>query len=263
MEERLPLNEYINALSGNYARFSRAHSEIRELIEGLLEQQEIFVHTAMTHFQEEHDVGKAQLWKTASVHIKSAFARAIAGDHEGVYSTLRLAAEIVRDIAAIGSSTDNWNLWASRNRKDPRYKKTFRFNQEDGSGSGVLKIYNLCSDLGVHGHIYGAARSVPIGETIHGDENFIILEYPHEARLNDVHFCLMSAHLIINMAFISFPFHQHPKTRPICVHWTELFENFGEIIKELKIGLDELPENEAQQMWEDAKENIGPSPTQH
>ncbi len=73
---------------------------------------------------------------------------------EGI-ALLRMAAELVRDLARIADDADHLKIWLDRSNPQikKRHRRIFRFNDDDELEKYIHKLYTLASDHGIHGHV--------------------------------------------------------------------------------------------------------------
>lgn len=93
----------------------------------------------------------------------------VGGNTDAGLALLRLATELARDIAFIGNDPKRLELWLNRrDRKNQReYRKLFRFDETDSFGAFARQAYDLCSELGVHGHLSDLAGGEWVGTFDH------------------------------------------------------------------------------------------------
>jgi DNA polymerase III psi subunit len=108
------------------------------------------------------------LWQQMTKYQFQALLHFVTRDLDCGYTLLRNAAELVRDVAHLGSnpmSADAWWKARSTGRSDRR----FRFNRSDPLQAYVHDIYKGASNWGTHGHITGLSGSQPSGVAGLGD----------------------------------------------------------------------------------------------
>lgn len=124
------------------------------------------------------DAHRVMMWYTVvDYEIESFFLILDRKLGEGV-ALLRMAAELARDMACINKNPANLHIWLKREKKEAQkdYRKTFRFDEADPLQAYVLKLYDLASGMGVHGHVLTSVNMKPVDQSPDGD--FVSLAVP-------------------------------------------------------------------------------------
>lgn len=128
------------------------------------------------------DTHRLMMWYTLLEYQVDAFFLIAARRLGAGVSVLRLASELARDIARIGTDNERLAIWLQRQSSKQarrRYRAEFLFDDRDPSESYVHKLYDLASTFGVHGHTLDSSQSVPIEYS--SDGSVVVLAVPDTA----------------------------------------------------------------------------------
>jgi hypothetical protein len=108
---------------------------------------------------------RLMMWQTVlSYQTESFFLLVDRRIDEGL-ALLRMAAELARDIIRIGDSEDQLEIWLSRlkgKQQKKAFRDKFRFIDSDETEKYVHKLYDLASNIGIHGHSSTSMLSQPV-----------------------------------------------------------------------------------------------------
>ncbi len=125
-------------------------------------------------------------WQDVIDYQTSSLFQFITKDLNVAYSTLRMASELVRDIARVHQDASRHSIWKTRVRDKTsrkQYRKQFTFDERNGVEALVLKVYDLCSEYATHGHVMNKiamAESTPRAVDLH----YLALPIDEEAVVN-------------------------------------------------------------------------------
>jgi hypothetical protein len=106
------------------------------------------------------------MWQTMFEYQKHSLLLIVGAHTDAGLALIRLAAELSRDVAAIRDNAERLDLWDKR--RDPtrqrEYRKIFRFDDETSAGKTAHQVYDLCSEIGVHGHDSDVTYLEPVGK---------------------------------------------------------------------------------------------------
>jgi hypothetical protein len=165
------------------------------------------------------DAHRAMMWHALlDYQVESFFLILDRKLSEGV-ALLRLASEVARDIARIGGDEARLKLWLARGSTQARktYRAQFKFTESDPVEHYVLKLYDLASSFGVHGHILTSMKMQPVEEI--GD--MTVLRVPDIAVYETLSIWLATFFPLHHMCVRTFTEHDVPELR----HAYALFRN--------------------------------------
>jgi len=123
--------------------------------------------------QETH---RAMMWWTVLDYQMESFFLCINRQLDLAVASLRMAAELTRDVARIGNDEAKMAIWL--NRSDPamqkKYRREFRFEDSDELEKYIHRLYDLASRFGVHGHTQRSAALEPVKFLENG--KYVVLE---------------------------------------------------------------------------------------
>lgn len=155
--------------------------------------------------EDESTTCRYMLWRTMYDYLETSLLLLLKTRIDEGYALLRMAAELARDIARIGESHGNFEMWQNREslHHTEQYKSIFRFKVGDSKEKHIFKLYNIASIYGVHGHQTRDMQLSRIGEVAHG--KFIRVIVPERSMLNALNLWLFSffpLHVVASRTFL-------------------------------------------------------------
>jgi hypothetical protein len=142
--------------------------------------------------EDECSTSRYMLWRTMSDYMETSLLLLLKTRIDEGYALLRMSTELARDIARIGESHGNFEMWKCKDNlhRTEEYKTAFRFDVKDKTEKHLFSIYNLASIYGVHGHQTRDMQLSHIGDVVLG--RFIRFKVPECAMLEALNLWLFS-----------------------------------------------------------------------
>jgi hypothetical protein len=160
--------------------FFEAQPGVYDLINEMLDSVQILLSITCENIVEtdKNAFQRYMLWITLHEYIEESLLLLIKTRLDESFALLRMSAELSRDIARISESKTNYDLWSEKRTRNDKYKKVFRFNNNDKLETFIYSLYKLSSNYGVHGHQTRDIHLSHLGEVI--NERFIRVNVPEK-----------------------------------------------------------------------------------
>jgi hypothetical protein len=118
------------------------------------------------------------MWWTVLDYQMESFFLCINRQLDLALASLRMAAELTRDVARIGNDEAKLHMWLNRSDRatKQKYRRKFRFDDSDELEKYIHRLYDLASDFGVHGHNLRSVALEPVKFLENG--KYVVLEVP-------------------------------------------------------------------------------------
>ena len=187
------LRETIEYDHQEISSFFNAQPAIYKLLDAMIISARGLLTSTLENLPEDEcSAWRYMLWRTMYDYLETSLLLLLKTRLDEGYAILRMAAELARDVARIGESHVNFEMWKSKEslHHTEQYKTAFTFNVNDSTEKHIFRLYNLASIYGVHGHQTRDMHLSYIGEVVHG--RFIKVKVPERAMLEALNLWLFS-----------------------------------------------------------------------
>lgn len=216
-------------------KFFNSQPGIYDLLDAMIISARGLILKTLENFPEgECSFTRYMLWATMYEYIEQSLLLILKTRLDEGYALLRMASELSRDVARIGESQSNFDMWKERARlhmKD-EYKNAFRFKKDDKIEKFVYDLYNMTSIYGVHSHQTRDCHLSQIGEVVHG--RFMRVKVPERAVLDRLNLWLFSYFPLHLMPALTFKkIYSAINPNPL-VFFQETWDKFSPIFMDIK-----------------------------
>jgi len=132
----------------------------------------------------DHSLDRAMLinlWRTVYEYHEDGLYLILCRRFDAAFALMRLAAELIRDIARMAEDPAHFEMWMNKAEKknSKEYRKVFKFRLEDKTEAFIYSQYKMFSEIGVHGHLTGEITRELSGKSSDGE--FVELNIPRDA----------------------------------------------------------------------------------